>query len=221
MISPQWGGCSQQLTPMGMFSLSHLRGSFLTNILFMDKIKKHKKGSTRLYHKDSKPIYKPQDSDGCIGKNSSLVGQLGQHMRWLCAVTGLSSVCHSRQRFGRRVVSDALWWLIYEKEPRACAPYSVHVEHGSCTTMTHQDMPLFRTPGERPQLALADFDESQYQVVPFLQGTSVIKLLLRQRVGENNSLKTTVLPSLFTVLSPIKNNSQNLNKVVFFVFFNF
>lgn len=87
--------------------------------------------------------------------------------------------------------------------------------------MTHQDMPLFQTPGERPQLVLADLDESQYQVVPFLQGTSVIKLLLRQRVGENNSLKTTVLPSLFTVLSPIKNNSQNLNKVVFFVLFNF
>lgn len=212
------GGClQQQLTPTGMFSLSHLLGSFLTKILFMDKIKKHKKGSTRLYHKDSKSIYKPQESDRYIGKNSSLVGKTGQHMQWLCAVTDMSTVCHSRQHFGRWVVSDALRWPIYKREPGARASHSVHVEHGSCITMTHQDMPLFRT----PELALANLDESQYKLVPFLQGNSVIKLLLRQSVGENNSSKTTVLPNLFIVISPIWNNSQNLNKVGFFVLFNF
>lgn len=209
------GGLQQQLTPTGMFALSHLLGSFLTNILFMDKIKKHKKGSTRLYHKDSKSIYKPQDSDGYIGKKSSLAGKTGQHMQWLCAVTDMSTVCHSRQHLGRWVVSDVLRWPIYKREPGARALYSVHVEHGSCMTMTHQDMALFRT----PELALANLDESQYKLVPFLRGNSVIKLLLRQRVGENNSLKTTVLPNRFIVISPIWNNSQNLNQVSFCLIF--
>lgn len=43
----------------------------------MDKIKKHTESSIKSYHKDSKLIYKPQDSYWYIGKNSLLLTKAG------------------------------------------------------------------------------------------------------------------------------------------------
>lgn len=66
-----------QHTHTGMLSSSHLLASFLIKILLRSRIKKHTEGSLKSHYKDSKLIYKPQDSQWYIGKKSSFLAKAG------------------------------------------------------------------------------------------------------------------------------------------------
>lgn len=157
---------------MGMCSLSHLV-SFLIKILFVDKIKKHTKGSIKSYHKDSKVICKSQDPYWYIGKSGSSLAKAGQ---WLYAIAGMATICHSRQHSGKWVVRVMLLqWSIYKRGSCMCALFSLwtyNMVHGC-------DTPRFST------------GQFLYMLVPFLQGHLMTKLSLQQRLGENNSLTIT------------------------------